>query len=77
MRRPALLIVGAMLATGASLALASPASAAPSTGGDHHPNYCDNDNNYNYNWYHRRHHRHHYYGGYNHNYYHGSIRIGI
>jgi hypothetical protein len=63
MRRPGLLIVGMMLATGAGLALATPASAAPSTNGDHpRHGHCDN----------YRHHHHHFYNDcYDHNHGHG------
>jgi hypothetical protein len=55
MRRPVMYLAGLLLATGASLALAGPASAAPSHHchkGHHadwwYPGYQDNDN---YNWY--------------------------
>jgi hypothetical protein len=54
MRRPVMYLAGLLLATGASLALAGPASAAPSHhchNGNHadwwYPGYSDNDS-YNY-----------------------------
>ncbi len=61
MRRPVLYLAGLLLATGASLALAGPASAAPShdnvkSQGNHWYNdddECDEDDD----WYHSRHHR--------------------
>jgi len=60
-----------MLATGASLALAAPASAAGRTDADHPHHSCF-------------HGHHHYYGGYNdynwhghHNGYHGGISVGV
>jgi len=69
MRRAGLLIAGAVLATGAGLAMASPASAAGSSGGGD-PWDCDYGHSY-YNPYHhynRYHHWHKYYG----NHYYGN-----
>ena len=44
MRRPVLYLAGLLMATGASLALAGPASAAP---GDHHHNHhCNHHGDY-------------------------------
>jgi hypothetical protein len=68
MRRPVLYLAGLLLATGASLALAGPATAAPSHDSvkSHSNHYWDNDDecdeDYD-NWYFRQHHRHHNHGG--------------
>jgi hypothetical protein len=75
MRRPGLLIAGVLLASGVSLALAAPASAAGRTDA-HHPRHSHSHCNH--------HHGHHYgydddyygHGGYGDNNYHGGI-IGI
>ncbi len=64
MRRPVLYLAGLLMATGASLALAGPATAAPAhdsvkAQGNHwylDDDECDEDYD---NWYLRRHHRHH------------------
>ena len=55
MRRPVMYLAGLLLATGASLALAGPASAAPSHHWHHGHHYhgwssdlCDNDDDYGY-----------------------------
>ena len=42
MRRPVMYLAGLLLATGASLALAGPASAAPA----HHPGHCHHNNGF-------------------------------
>lgn len=47
MRRPVLYLAGLLVATGASLALAGPASAAPS----HHRHNCHHDSDWGWNHY--------------------------
>ena len=64
MRRPVLYLAGLLMATGASLALAGPASAAVSHDSVkshvNHDWYCDDDDDddIHYYHYHRRHHHH-------------------
>jgi hypothetical protein len=68
MRRLGLLVAGGLLASGAGLALATPASAAVQSGGDR-PRHSDCDHGYGDDYYH--HHSHHGHHG------HGGIFIGI
>jgi hypothetical protein len=68
MRRPVLYLAGLLLATGASLALAGPATAAPShdsvkahtTHGYYDDDECDEDYD---DWYFNSYNRHHFHGG--------------
>jgi hypothetical protein len=82
MRRPVLYLAGLLLATGASLALAGPATAAPShdsvkSQGNHWYNdddECDEDYD---DWYYNRHHRHHHHDGGNFNSYNSTSNNGV
>jgi hypothetical protein len=59
MRRAGLLIAGVFLATGAGVALASPASAAGTSVNHSHPDCGDNNHGYQDHHWNRHHHRWH------------------
>ena len=74
MRRAGLLIAGFLLASGAGLALATPANAAVSSDSGHPwHSYCSHNGHYHGQGYDHWYHHGHYYHGHHH----GGIHIGI